>query len=255
MLIVLKTREQIAGIRRSCQLAKQCLDMIEPYVVPGVETDELNARIAQFINLHGATSACLDYRGYPKETCISVNEVVCHGIPGNRQLQEGDILNIDVTTVLDGYYGDTSRMYRVGQISPDAERLLKTTWMALHLGIQQVRPGNLIGMIGQVITRFAESQGYGVVEQFVGHGVGLQFHEPPQVCHYITKSFMELENDEAVEMRPGMIFTIEPMINEGTNRIVVESDGWTAVTADRKLSAQYEHTVLVTDKGAEILTR
>lgn len=254
-IVVLKTKEQIAGIRRSCRLAKSCLDMIEYWVRPGTTTGELNSRIAEYIASFGAIPAPLNYRGYPKETCISVNEVICHGIPGDRVLQDGDILNIDVTTILDGYYGDTSRMYRVGTISPEAEKLLKITWMALHLGIKQVRPGNAIGMIGQAITKFAEAHGYGVVEQFIGHGVGLEFHEPPQVCHYIKKSFMEFEDDEAVEMRPGMIFTIEPMINQGTNRIIVESDGWTAVTADGLLSAQYEHTVLVTETGVEILTQ
>ncbi len=247
--IIIKTPEQIEGIRRSCRLAAEALDFIEPHVQEGVSTDALDRMLEEFIRDHGAVPAPKGYRGYPRATCISLNEVVCHGIPSERiVLKKGDILNIDVTTILDGYYGDTSRMYAVEPISDAARRLLKVTKECLDLGIAQVRPGNRFGAIGAAIETHARAHGYGVVYQFCGHGVGLKFHEPPDVMH------VGRPHDGPV-MKPGMIFTIEPMINEGKSRVTVDAaDGWTARTIDRKLSAQYEHTVLVTPTGHEVLT-
>ncbi len=247
--IIIKTPEQIEGIRRSCRLAAQALDFIEPYVVEGVTTAELDRRLEEFIRDHGAVPAPKGYRGYPKATCISPNEVVCHGIPSEEVvLRPGDILNIDVTTILDGYYGDTSRMFYVPPLSEEAERLLRVTKECLDLGIEQVYPGNPFGAIGEAIEQHARAHGYGVVYEFCGHGVGLRFHEPPDVVHVAVRRPTPV-------MKPGMIFTIEPMINMGKSRTVVDRrDGWTARTIDRKLSAQYEHTVLVTPTGREVLT-
>jgi methionyl aminopeptidase len=222
--------------------------MIGEYVVAGVTTEELNQRIADFITENGAISAPLNYHGFPKETCISLNEVVCHGIPSSRKLKDGDILNIDVTTILDSFYGDTSRMYSVGEVSNKAKALLKVTKKCLDIGIENVKPGVRTGKIGYEITKYAEGLGYGVVQQFCGHGTGVNFHEPPQICHKASSP------DEGVVMYPGMTFTIEPMINVGLPEVEVGSDGWTATTIDDTLSAQYEHTLLVTESGVEILT-
>lgn len=249
MTIRIKTAEQIEGIRKSSRLAAQCLDFIAPYVEPGVSNGYLDQKITSFIADHGATPAPLNYHGFPKATCISPNNVVCHGIPANKTiLKEGDIINIDVTTILNGYYGDTSRMFEVGVISEKAARLVDTTKHCLDLGIQQVKPGNRFGNIGYVISRYAKSKGYSVVYEFCGHGVGLEFHEEPQVEHSARK------NSGSV-MKPGMVFTIEPMINEGKPRVKIDkSDGWTARTIDDQLSAQFEHTILVTENGYEVLT-
>ncbi|WP_299579875.1 type I methionyl aminopeptidase [uncultured Sunxiuqinia sp.] len=247
--IIIKTPEQIDGIRKSSQLAGQSLIMIEEFVKPGVSTEFLNNKIQEFIQDHGAISATVGYNGYPKATCISLNEVVCHGIPNADQiLKEGDILNIDVTTILNGYYGDTSKMYAVGEISAKAQRLIDVSKHCLDLGIQQVKPGNYVGNIGFVIGRYAKAQKFSVVYEFCGHGVGIDFHEAPQVDHIARKNTGDI-------MRPGMTFTIEPMINEGrpTTR-VDKNDGWTARTSDGKLSAQFEHTILVTDDGYEVLS-
>lgn len=248
--IYIKTPEQIQGIRKSCQLASKTLDFIAPFVVAGVTTSFLNDKIAEFIKDHGALAAPLGYKGYPKETCISLNEVICHGIPGERILVDGDILNIDVTTILDGYYGDTCRMFTVGTPSDDAVKLLKTAKRCLDLGIKEAKPNRPLNSIGYAITNCARRYGCSVVKDFCGHGVGLEFHEGPQVIHYI----------EAVDrlggpyMLPGMVFTIEPMINFGDQNCIIESDGWTARTADNSLSAQYEHTILITRYGCEVLT-
>lgn len=247
MGIIIKTQKQIDGIRNSCRLAAKTLKYLEPFVVPGVTTGEINDLAEKYIRENGAIPAPLNYKGFPKSVCTSVNEVICHGIPGDRKLQEGDILNVDVTTVLEGYYGDTCKMYAVGKISEAAQRLLDVTKKCLEIGVAQVRPGNRLGNIGYNIARYANLQGYSVVYQFCGHGVGLQFHEDPQVNHIDRK-------DTGPEMRPGMVFTIEPMINAGVAEALVLEDQWTAVTADNKLSAQYEHTVLVTPDGHEILT-
>ncbi len=248
-MIIVKNYKQVEGIRKSCRLAASALAYIEPFIKPGITTGELNQLLENFIIDHGAKPAPLGYKGYPAATCISVNEVICHGIPSFKQvLQNGDILNIDVTTILNGYYGDTSRMYSVGAISEEASKLLEVTRKCLEVGIQQVKPGNYFGNIGYAISQYAKSQGYGVVYQFCGHGVGVRFHEEPQICHAAPK-------DSGQKMRKGMTFTIEPMINIGVAEAVInEADGWTAVTKDGKLSAQFEHTVLVTQKGVEILT-
>ena len=198
---------------------------------------------------HGAIPATMNYNGFPKSCCISLNEVICHGIPSDRVvLKKGDILNIDITTILNGYFGDTSKMFIVGETSEDANKLVKATQHCLNLGIQQVKPGNYLGNIGYVISRYAISQGFSVVYEYCGHGVGIHFHEDPQVDHAAKKN-------SGPKLRPGMIFTIEPMINEGRPRVKVdELDGWTARTVDHKLSAQFEHTVLVTETGYEVLT-
>lgn len=247
--IIIKTPEQIEGIRKSSQLAGQSLLMIEEFVKPGVSTEFLNSKIEEFVRDHGSIPATIGYNGYPKATCISLNDVVCHGIPSDDQiLKEGDILNIDVTTILDGYYGDTSKMYAVGEISQNASRLINAAKHSLHLGIQQVKPGNYVGNIGFVIGRYAKAQRYSVVYEFCGHGVGVQFHEAPQVDHIARKNTGDI-------MRPGMTFTIEPMINEGRASTKVDkADGWTARTKDGKLSAQFEHTILVTEDGYDVLS-
>ncbi len=249
MSIIIKNEEQIEGIRQSSQLAAKSLLFIEEYVKEGVNTEYLDDLIAEFIKDHGATSACLNYHGFPKNCCISPNNVVCHGIPAkNTVLKNGDIINIDVTTILNGYFGDTSKMFRVGEISEEAQDLLDVTKHCLDLGIQQVRPGNRFGNIGYFIGNYARRQGYGVVYEFCGHGVGIDFHEDPQVDHIARKN-------SGAKMKPGMIFTIEPMINIGKAKVKIDKeDGWTARTKDGKLSAQYEHTILVTKTGFEVLT-
>ncbi len=249
MSIIIKTAEQIEGVRRSSKLAGRTLNYIEPFVKAGVTTEYLNQLIHKFIVDHGAIPATLNYNGYTKSSCISLNEVVCHGVPSHDTvLKDGDILNIDVTTILDGYFGDTSRMFTVGTISPIAEKLITVTKHCLDLGIMQVRPGNYVGNIGYVISRYAASQGFSVVYEFCGHGVGVAFHEEPQIDHSARKN-------SGPKMKPGMIFTIEPMINEGKPRVKVDqADGWTARTIDNKLSAQFEHTILVTETGFDVLS-
>jgi methionyl aminopeptidase len=247
--IIVKTPRQIEGIRKSSQLAAATLKHIEPYVVPGITTLELNDIAEAFVRENGAIPAPLNYKGFPKATCISLNEVICHGIPDNTILKEGDIVNVDVTTILDGYYGDTCRMFAVGRISDAAQRLLKVTRECLDIGIAEVRPGNKTGNIGYRITEHAVRNEFSVVYQFCGHGVGVQFHEEPQINHVSLP-------ESGVMMVTGMTFTIEPMINEGVpSGQIDEFDGWTARTLDGKLSAQYEHTVLVTDTGVEVLTQ
>ncbi len=247
--IIIKTPEQIEGIRKSSELAAKALDFAAQFVKEGANTEFIDDKIAEFIRDNGAISACLGYYDYPKTCCISLNEVICHGIPSKDTiLKPGDILNIDITTILDGYYGDTSRMFTVGEISPKADGLIKATQHCLDLGINQVKPGNRFGNIGFVISRYAKAKGYSVVYEFCGHGVGIDFHEEPQVDHSSRRN-------TGPEMRPGMIFTIEPMINLGRAKADIDKeDGWTARTIDRKLSAQFEHTILVTQTGCEVLT-
>jgi len=247
--IIIKTPEQIEGIRKSSQLAGNTLKFISDYVKEGVSSLYLNDLVEQFIRDHGAIPAPLNYHGYPKACCISLNNVICHGIPdSNTILKEGDILNIDVTTILDGFFGDTSTMFTIGEVSPKAKKLVTDTKHALDLGIQQVQPGNRLGNIGYAISRFAHAKKYSVVYEFCGHGVGLEFHEEPQVDHIARKNSGPL-------LKPGMTFTIEPMINLGKSRAIIdENDGWTARTIDNKLSAQFEHTIVVTNEGAEILS-
>jgi methionyl aminopeptidase len=249
MGIIIKTPEQIEGIRKSSQLAGNTLKMIGDFVKEGVTTEYLDKIIEQYIRDHGAIPATLGYHGYPKSSCISLNEVVCHGIPSpSVVLKEGDIFNIDITTILNGYYGDTSNMFSIGQVSPNAQKLVEASLHSLNLGIEQVYPSNRFGNIGFVISRYAKSKGYTVVYEFCGHGCGVDFHEEPQVEHVARQH-------SGPVMQPGMTFTIEPMINEGKSRTRVDkSDGWTARTIDGKLSAQFEHTVLVTETGVEVLT-
>jgi methionyl aminopeptidase len=249
MSIIIKNAEQIEGIRRSSKLAGECLLYIEPFVKEGVSTEYLDKLIHDFIVEHGAVPATMNYNGYPKSCCISPNNVVCHGIPSpDVILKSGDILNIDITTILNGYYGDTSKMYTIGEISENANRLIRATKHCMDLGIQQVRPGNYLGNIGYFINRYATSQGFSVVYEYCGHGVGVEFHEEPQVDHAAPKN-------SGPRLKTGMTFTIEPMINEGKPRVKVDLiDGWTARTVDNKLSAQFEHTILVTETGYEVLT-
>lgn len=251
MAIIIKNKDQIEGIKKSCKLASETLDYIQEYVKAGVSTLELDNLANDFIIKNGAIPAPLNYRGFPKSICTSINEVVCHGIPDSTILKEGDIINIDVTTILDGYYGDTSRMYSIDPISQEASNLLKITQECLKRGIDVCKPKRKFFEISLAITQCAFSEGYSVVYQFCGHGVGLKFHESPQIDHCFD--ILKPLNDKI--MMPGMIFTIEPMINLGVPESKIDPiDKWTARTVDNKLSAQYEHTILITDGGAEILT-
>ncbi|RMG96561.1 MAG: type I methionyl aminopeptidase [Deltaproteobacteria bacterium] len=235
-------------MRATCRLAAQVLEFIRPYVVPGVTTGRLDELCHEFILDHGAYPAPLNYKGFPRSICTSVNDEVCHGIPGDRVLREGDIVNIDITTILDGYHGDTSDMFFVGEVSDEARKLVEVTREAMWRGIRAVRPGARIGDIGAAIFEFAHGQhGYGVVEAYCGHGIGREFHMPPQISHVGQRG-------RGRRLKPGMTFTIEPMINVGSPDCRVLDDGWTAVTVDGTLSAQSEHTVLVTDDGVEVLT-
>ncbi|HEV2099734.1 MAG TPA: type I methionyl aminopeptidase, partial [Stellaceae bacterium] len=231
--------EAFEGMRRAGALAAATLDFITPYVVPGVATGELDRLCHDFAADHDAISAPLNYRGFPKSICTSINHVVCHGIPGDRRLVEGDIVNIDVTPILDGWHGDTSRMFLVGERIPvKARRLVDVTYEAMMRGIAVIRPGLRIGVIGDAIQRYAESHRFSVVRDFCGHGVGRVFHDAPSILHYGRP-------DDGPTMREGMIFTVEPMINIGRWEVKILSDGWTAVTKDRSLSAQFEHTIAV----------
>lgn len=235
-------------MRQAGRFAAELLDHLETMVKPGVSTLELNDEAERWTKARGATSGPLGYHGFPKSICTSVNEVVCHGIPNAKQiLKDGDIINIDVTPIVDGYYGDTSKTFFVGTPSPIAKKLVEVTQTCLDVGIAEVKPGAKIGDIGAAIQAYAEAQGFSVVRDFVGHGVSNIFHTAPQVPHYGIRG-------KGKRLRPGMVFTIEPMINEGTWEVEVLADQWTAVTKDRKLSAQFEHTVAVTQDGVEILT-
>ncbi|MGQ9369592.1 type I methionyl aminopeptidase [Azospirillum sp. ST 5-10] len=240
--------EDFEGMRRAGRLAAMTLDFIAPYVQPGVSTGELDRLCEQFMRDHGAVPATLGYRGYPKASCISVNHVVCHGIPGDKRLRDGDVLNIDVTPILDGWYGDSSRMYLCGDsVSVKAKKLVDVTYEALMIGIAQVRPGATLGDVGHAIQTFAESHRFSVVRDFCGHGLGQVFHEPPSVLHFGRPG-------TGVVLREGMFFTIEPMVNAGRHDVKILGDGWTAVTKDKSLSAQFEHSIGVTADGCEIFT-
>jgi len=240
--------EDFAGMRKAGRLAAETLDFIAPYVRPGVSTGELDRLLEQYIRDHGAIPAPLGYRGFPKANCISINHVVCHGIPGEKRIQAGDILNIDVTPIVDGYYGDSSRMYLAGDsVSLKARRLVEVTYDAMMLGIAAVKPGATLGDIGYAIQSHAEAARFSVVRDFCGHGLGKVFHEAPSVLHYGKPG-------EGIVLQEGMIFTIEPMINAGRWEIKVLGDGWTAVTKDKSLSAQFEHSLGVTAEGCEIFT-
>ena len=239
--------EGFAAMRKAGKLAAEALDMLVPHVVPGVTTQTIDDLVLEFALDHKALPATLNYRGYTHSTCTSINHVVCHGIPGNKPLREGDIVNIDVTLIVEGWHGDTSRMYAVGPISRRAARLLEVTYESLARGIKAVKPGHTTGHIGAAIQTYAESQRCSVVRDFCGHGLGRLFHDRPNILHYG-------EPGEGVALEAGMFFTIEPMINLGKATVKVLGDGWTAVTRDRELSAQCEHTVAVTKDGFEIFT-
>ena len=255
MAITIKSREEIEGMREAGRLAAEVLRKVEPLVRPGVTTEELDRFCHDYIvNVQKAIPANVGYGGgggrppFPKATCTSVNHVVCHGIPsGTKVLKEGDILNIDVTVIKDGWHGDTSRMYYVGEPSVLARRLVETTYRAMVAGIRQVRPGARLGDIGHAIQKIAEAERFSVVREYCGHGIGRIYHEDPQVLHYGVPG-------TGIELRPGMTFTIEPMINAGKRQTRLLPDQWTVVTRDRSLSAQWEHTIAVTEDGFEVLT-
>lgn len=245
--IRLKESADIEAIRKAGDLVVRTLNLAEQHIKAGVKTEELNAVVHEFTSRHGAIPAPLNYRGFPKSVCISVNEEICHGIPGERVLMDGDIVNIDVTSILNGYYADASKTYFVGAPSAKARKIVRIARESLKAGIAMVQPGNTVGDIGWAIQKYAESHRCSVVREFVGHGVGFDFHEAPQVPHYGVKG-------RGVKLVPGMVFTIEPMINLGRKDLHVLADNWTAVTNDGSLSAQFEQTLLVTAEGYESLT-
>ncbi|MBL8707688.1 MAG: type I methionyl aminopeptidase [Rhodospirillaceae bacterium] len=245
--ITLHRAPDFAAMRRAGRLAAEVLDFITPHVVPGVTTEALDTLCHDFIVARGAIPAPLNYRGFPKSICTSVNHVVCHGIPGPKKLADGDVINIDVTVILDGWHGDTSRMYYVGKVGVQAQKLVDVTYEAMMRGIEVVKPGARAGDIGHAIQSFAEKQRFGVVRDFCGHGIGKVFHDSPSILHFGRR-------DTGPELKKGMFFTVEPMINAGTWQVKILDDGWTAVTRDKKLSAQFEHTIAVTETGYEIFT-
>ncbi len=246
--IIILSEAEIEKMRHAGRLAAELLHLLGEMVEPGVSTLQLNDEAEKFTKAHNAVSAPLGYHGFPKSICTSVNEVVCHGIPSAKHiLQDGDIINIDVTPILDGFYGDTSKTFHVGTPDPESQRLVDTTLECLRLGIQEVAPGKRVGDIGAAIQHYAEAAGYGVVRDFVGHGIGRSFHTEPQIPHYGRRG-------RGRRFEKGMCFTIEPMINQGVWQVEVLEDGWTAVTQDRKRSAQFEHTMVVTENGCEIMT-
>jgi methionyl aminopeptidase len=240
--------EGFAGMRAAGRVAAEILDALVPHVVPGVTTGELDEIVFTETRARGAVPATLGYRGYTRSCCTSINHVVCHGIPGDRVLRDGDIVNIDVTPILDGWHGDSSRMYLVGDVPLKARRLVDVTYECLMLGIEQARPGNRLGDIGHAIQTYAEKQRYSVVREFCGHGLGRVFHDSPEIVH-------AARSGTGPELKPGMFFTIEPMINIGKPDCKLLDDGWTAVTRDRSLSAQFEHSVGISEEGCEIFTR
>ena len=248
MSVTIKTADELTKMRVAGLLTRQVLDMITPHVTPGVTTDELDQICHRYITDElDAIPAPLNYRGFPKSICTSVNHVVCHGIPGKRKLKTGDIINIDITVIKDGYHGDASRMFAIGDISIRAQRLINVTRECLETATRLVRPGTRLGDIGAAIQQYAEGSGFSVVREYCGHGIGRVFHEAPQVLHYGRSG-------SGLELTPGMTFTIEPMINAGKKETRLLPDGWTVVTRDHSLSAQWEHTVAVTEDGHEILT-
>lgn len=246
---LIKTPEQIEGIRRSGEVNTGILDMLETKICAGMSTAEIDRLVYDFTIAHGAVPAPLNYEGFPKSVCTSINEVVCHGIPSEEEiLEEGDIINVDVSTILDGYYSDASRMYIIGQTTPEKARLVQVARECLQIGAEAARPWGFVGDIGKAIARHAHKNGFSVVRDLCGHGVGLEFHEDPEVDHYDT-------HRNGMLLVPGMVFTIEPMINMGTWEVFIdEEDGWTVVTEDELPSAQWEHTFLMTENGLEVLT-
>jgi methionyl aminopeptidase len=245
--IRLKKKPDIESIRKAGRLVLDSLDLVESKIKPGLMTDEINSFVHQYTIENGATPAPLNYRGFPKSVCVSVNEVICHGIPGDRELHDGDIVNVDITSILNGYYADANKTFFVGTPGPEARKIVNVAEECLKRGISQVKPGNTLGDIGWAIQTYAEGQGCSVVREFVGHGVGFDFHEPPQVPHFGQKG-------QGLRLIPGMVFTVEPMINLGKKELRILEDNWTAVTKDGSLSAQFEQTVLVTNSGCDSLT-
>ncbi|MGM0452016.1 MAG: type I methionyl aminopeptidase [Thermodesulfobacteriota bacterium] len=245
--IRLKEPADIEGIRASGRLVIEALDRVEAALCPGMSTDEINTIVDELAQTHGAVPAPLNYRGFPKSVCTSVNEVICHGIPGNDLLKDGDIINVDVTYIYNGYYADASKTFFIGTPRPEAEKIVRVTAESFKAAMGMLAPGHTIGDIGWAIQQHAESQGCSVVREFVGHGVGFDFHEPPQVPHFGKKR-------QGIALVPGMVFTVEPMINLGRPGLYLADDGWTAITADHKLSAQFEQTFLITEDGYESLT-
>jgi methionyl aminopeptidase len=245
--ITIHRPEDFEGMRRAGRLAAETLDMITPHVKPGVTTEQIDRLIHDHILANNAVPATLGYRGYAKSSCTSINHVVCHGIPGERVLSDGDIINIDVTVILDGWHGDTSRMYVAGQASTKARLLMDVTYESMMRGIAAIRPGATLGDVGHAIQAFVERHRFSVVRDFCGHGIGRRFHEPPNVLHFGRLG-------EGPVLRPGMFFTVEPMVNAGRPEVKILDDGWTAVTRDRSLSAQFEHMVGVTEDGVEVFT-
>ena len=245
--IRLKKRSDIEGIREAGQLVLETLNLAESKITPGVITDEINTLVHEYTIKRGATPAPLNYRGFPKSVCVSVNEVICHGIPGNRIIENGDIVNVDVTSILNGYYADANKTFFAGNPNAEARKIVRIARECLKRGMAAVKPGNTLGDIGWSIQTYAEAQGCSVVREFVGHGVGLDFHEAPQVPHFGHKG-------AGIPLIPGMVFTIEPMINLGQKELRILDDNWTAITRDGSLSAQFEQTILVTEDGYESLT-
>lgn len=249
MTVSIKTTDEIAKMRVAGQLAADVLRMIRPHVQAGITTEELDRICHDYIvNTQQAVPAPLNYHGFPKSICTSVNHQVCHGIPGKRILKQGDMVNIDITVIKDGYHGDTSKMFMVGEVSPLARRLAQVSYECMWIGIEMVKPGARLGDIGHAIQDHAESNNFSVVREYCGHGIGRQFHEEPQVLHYGKPG-------TGLVLEPGMIFTIEPMVNAGKRHVKLMPDNWTVVTKDHSLSAQWEHTILVTGDGYEVLTK
>lgn len=244
---IIKTPEQIEGIRKSGEITRGIFDLVEANIKVGMTTEEINTLVHEYTINHGAIPAPLNYGGFPKSVCTSINEVVCHGIPSDRKLEEGDIINVDVTSILDGYFSDSSRMYIIGEAKKEAVDLVEAAKEALQVGMDTVKPYGFVGDIGEAIQTYAESKGYSVVYEYGGHGIGVKFHEDPYVAHVGRKG-------EGMILLPGMVFTVEPMLNQGRPETRTLKDDWTAVTRDGKLSAQWEHTIVVTEDGYEILT-
>lgn len=245
--IRLKEKAHVKGIKRAGRLVLKTLSLVEAEIRPGITTDSINNLVHEFTIKNGAIPAPLNYRGFPKSSCVSINEVICHGIPGERVLRDGDIVNVDVTSILNGYYADANKTFFVGTPGPDAMKIVAVARESLKVGLAMIRPGNTIGDIGWAIQSYAEGEGCSVVEEFTGHGIGFDFHEPPQVPHFGKKG-------EGIRLVAGMVFTVEPMVNLGKKHLQILEDNWTAVTLDGSLSAQFEQTVLVTNNGVESLT-
>ncbi len=247
-MISIKSKREIELMKESCRLAANTLKHIEDKLEIGMSTEDVNKLCHDYIIDHKAIPSCLNYHGFPKSVCTSLNEVICHGIPSEKdKLKDGDILNVDVTTYFNGFHGDTNRTFLIGNVSPEIKKLVDVTYECLLAGISVVKPGARLGDIGAIIQEMAEGHGYSVVREYCGHGIGREFHEDPQVLHYGKKG-------TGIELKKGMTFTIEPMINLGSRHCLLLEDDWTVVTNDGKVSAQFEHTILVTDDGAEIMT-